>query len=114
MRKTVWILCVVVTISLSGGLAWGAVAVKAAPMDQDGAVEAVTKQSANVGPRDPEKEKAHGVDIDLFLNKNLAVSSRVSLLPSDSYLPPGQSGATDGLGLNTSQLGGAVGLKVRF
>ena len=102
-------------LGFSGGGAMAAMEVTTAPGDHDSApVEATTKRSANIGPRDPEKEKAHGIGVDVFLNKNLAVSSSLALLPSDPYQQSGQGGLNEVLGLNTSQLGGAVGLKVRF
>jgi len=114
MKTILWLLCLGYTLTVGAAIA-GAVEIQAAPVEQDGAAAiAAKKQSANIGPRDPEKEKAHGVGVDVFLSKKLAVCSSVSLLAPEPYLQTVQTGTGEGVGLNPSQLGGAVGLKVIF
>ena len=54
------------------------------------------KQSGIVGPRDPPKEKTLVVGVDIFLNKNLAVTSSVSLLTPESPCYRGRPEITGG------------------
>jgi len=72
------------------------------------------KPSSTIGPRDPEKEKGHGVGVDLFLNDYLAVTSSLSLFPSEQTQLPWQNGNNGALDLNSSKLGGTVGIKMLF
>ncbi len=73
-----------------------------------------TKQTATIGPRDTEKEKGHGVGMDIFLNEYLAITNSISLLPSEQSQLPWQKGNNGGLDLNSSKIGGTFGLKMLF
>ncbi len=66
----------------------------------------------NVGPHDPAKEKSHGVGVNVFMNKNMAVSGSVSLLSPEPSALSGQ--ADPGLLLRPSQVGGTVAFKLFF
>ncbi len=83
----------------------------ATPSARDG------QKPANVGPHDPDKGKSHGVGVNVFLNKNVAVSGSVSLFsPEPSMLSgqPDQPGTAGGQGSLPSHLGGAVAFKLFF
>ncbi len=113
MKRTLSVLCLISGITAVAGVA-GAVDVQPAPVEQRSiAATEGEKQSPNVGRRDLEKEKEHGVGMNLFVAKNLAVNSSVSLLPSEQSLQTGQPVA-GGLGVGGAQLSGAVGLKLFF
>jgi len=102
------------SLTIGAGIA-SAVEIQTGPVDQNApSTSAGEKQSATIGPRDPEKEKPQGVGVDFLLSKNLAVSSSVSLLSPEPYLQTGQVVNSGGLGFSTSQVGGAVGLKIFF
>lgn len=111
MKSKIWILCVFCSLTIGAGIA-RAVDVQTAPVEQNTPSSSEeNKQSVTIGPRDPEKVKPHGVGVNVFLNKNLAVNGSISLLPPEQYL---QSGNNGDLGLNPSQLGGAVAFRVLF
>jgi hypothetical protein len=114
MKRTIWLLCLGYTLTAGAGMA-GALEIQTACGEQDNATPAATKkQSANIGQQDPDKDKSYGVGLDVFLNRNVAVCSSVSLLASDPYPQAGQTGTSWGLGLSPAQLGGTVGFKVLF
>jgi hypothetical protein len=111
IKRTIWLLCLSFTLAAGAGTA-SAVEIQAAPVEQDNLTGAAAQnQSANIGPREPE-QKAHGVGMDVFLNKSVAMCSSVLLLPSEPFQQPGQAGV--GIRLNPSQLAGIVGFKVLF
>ncbi len=75
------------------------------------------QKSSNVGPHDPDRQKSHGVGVNVFLNKKMAVTGSVSVLGSEQSVLTGQSDQTGmggGLGLRASQVGGAIGFKLFF
>ncbi len=75
------------------------------------------QKPANVGPRDLAKERSHGVGVNVFLNKKVAVSGSVSVFsPEPSVLSgqPEQTGITGEQGLLPSHVGGAVAFKLFF
>lgn len=110
MTKKVAVLLSLWSFTIGTGIASG-VEIQTAPVEQNTlSAVAETKQSATIGPRDPEKEKPHGIGVDVFLSKNVAMTSSVSLLPAAPSVLPGSSGQ----GLNAAQLGGTVGLKMIF
>lgn len=114
MKSKIWILCVFCSLTIGAGIA-RAVDVQTAPVEQNTPSSSEeNKQSTTIGPRDTEKEKPHGVGVNIFLNKNLAVTSSVSLLPPEQSLQSGQVANNGGLGLNAAQVGGAVGFKMLF
>ena len=114
MKNTVSLFCLCVMLA-AGVSAARAVEVQAVTVEQDNPTTAVTKkQSANIGPREPEA-KTHGAGMDVFLNKNVSIRSGVMLPPSEeSYSQTGQTGTGGGISLDPSKLVGIVGLKVRF
>ncbi len=83
----------------------------ASPSARDG------QKPANVGPHDPDKGKSHGVGVNVFLNKNVAVSGSVSLFSPEPSIMSGQpepAGIAGGQGSLPSHLGGAVAFKLFF
>ncbi len=91
--------------------------IRTTPIVQSGtSAPADESKPANVGPHDPYKEKSPGVGVNVFLNKNMAVSGSVSLLSPEPSALSGQpdSAGAGGLGLRPSQVGGAVAFKMFF
>lgn len=111
MKSKILVLLVFCSLAAHAGIA-RAVDVRPVPVEQNiPSPSEETKQSTSIGPRDPEKDKAHGVGVNIFLNKNVAVTSSVSLLPPTQSMVPWQ-GAD--LSFNAAQVGGAVGFKMLF
>ncbi len=103
-------------------LVWNADIAMAADIQTAPLVQSVTSspsdaiKPSNVGPRDPNKEKSHGVGVNVFLNKNMAVSGSVSLLAPEPSALSGQPdpAGVGGFGLRPSQVGGTVAFKMFF
>lgn len=75
---------------------------------------AAEKQSPNIGPHDPEKEKPLGVGVNFFLTKNMAVTSSLSLPSPDAAGQSGLTGSGGGSVLSASRVGGTVGFRMLF
>jgi|GEM_PF-3344398 len=114
MKSKLLLLSIFCNLTIGAGIA-NAVNIETAPIEQNSiSSSAGDKQSTTIGPRDPEKDKSHGVGVNVFMSKNLAVSSSVSVFAPEPNLQTGQIGNSGGLGLNASQVGGTVGLKMFF
>lgn len=114
MKYTIRLFCLCSILAVGVSTA-RAVEIKAVPVEQDSSTAAATKkQSASIGPREPEA-KTHGLGMDVFLEKNISIRSGI-LLPraEESYSQTGQTGTSGGINLNPSKLVGIVGLKVQF
>ncbi len=100
-------------------LVWNADIAMAADIQTAPIVQSATSSTnndnkpANVGPRDPDKGKSHGVGVNVFLNRNVAVTGSVSLLSAEPSVLLGQPDPA-GLGLRPSQVGGTVAFKLFF
>jgi len=93
----------------------GAVDIQAAPIEQDKLSSPERdKQNYNIGPKEPQKEKSHGVWLNFYQNKKMSIGCGVSLLPQESLSHSGQSGNSDGLGLGAEKVQGCVGFKYSF
>ena len=113
MKYAAWLFCLCSILAVEVGTA-RALEIEATTVEQDSPATAATKkQSANIGPREPEP-KTHGVGMDVILTKNLAICSSVLLPPSEHYLQSGQTGTSAGISLDPSKLSGIVGFKVQF
>ena len=114
MKNNILFLLLFYSLTIGAGIA-GAVDIQTAPADRNSPSPPTgDKQSVSIGPRDTEKEKPHGMAVNVFVNKNVAVNSSVSVLSPEPSVQPGQNGNSRGFGLSASQLGGTVGLKVFF
>ncbi len=113
MKSKIWLLLAFCSLTVNVGIA-RAVDIRTAPVEQNSVSSSEeNKQSVTIGPRDPEKDKARGVGVNIFLKKNVALTSSVSLLPPVQSMQP--QGANSGdLSLNAAQVGGAVGFKMLF
>ena len=99
------------SLTIGAGLA-KAVDIETVPIEQNNlSSHAGEKQSATIGRRDPEKEKPHGVGVNVFLSKNVAVSSSVSVAAPEPNMQTVNSG---GLGFNVCQVGGGCGAQDVF
>ena len=114
-KKGILLLFLYCSLTTGAGIA-RAVDIQTGPLEQIGpSTSAGEKESAaTIGPRSPEKEKPQGVGVNFIVNKNLAITSSASLLSPEPYLQTGQAVNSGGLGFSTSQVGGAVGLKIFF
>lgn len=113
MKSKLLLLSLFCSLTIGAGIA-NAVNIETAPIEQNSISSSGNKLSTTIGPRDPEKDKSRGVGVDFFLNKKLAVSSSVSVLTPAPNLQTGQIVNSGGLGLNASQVGGTVGIKMFF
>ena len=109
--KTVWILALA-GILAGGANAARAVEIRTAPLDRTAAAPPGETKPVTVGPREPAKER--GVKVNLFLSRNVAVSSSISLLSAEEFHQPGAVDAGSDLSLRAAQVGGTIGLKVFF
>ncbi len=114
MKSKIWVFLIFCSLAAHVGIA-RAVDVRPTPVEQNiPSPSEEAKQSTSIGPRDPEKDKAHGVGVNIFLNKNVAVTSSVSLLPPTQSMQPWQGANSGDLSFNAAQVGGAVGFKMLF
>lgn len=75
------------------------------------------QKPANVGPHDPDKGKPHGMGVNVFLSRNVAVNGSVSLLSPEPSVLSGQpfpTGTAGGMGSLPSHVGGTVAFKLFF
>ena len=114
MKSTIIFLIISCSLAIDASTS-GASDVKAFPVEQNApSLSDRMKPSDAIGPRDPEKEKGHGLGVDLFLNDYLAVTSSLSLFPAEQSQLPWQNGNSGALDLNSSKVGGTVGIKMLF
>ena len=112
-EKVLLLLFLYCSLTTGAGIA-RAVDVQTGPVEQIGPSILGEKQSVTIGPRSPEKEKPQGVEVNFLVNRNLAITSSASLLSPEPYTQTGQAINSGNLGFSTSQVGGAVGLKIFF
>ncbi len=113
MKSTIFLLIIFCCLAMDAYTA-GAADVQTFPVENNmPSLSEGIKQAAPIGPRDIEKEKGHGVGVDIFLNEYLAVTNSISLLPSEQsqLWQKGNNGVLD---LNSSKVGGTVGIKMLF
>ena len=112
-KRTAWLLSMLMG-TMVGTTCARAADIQAAPVEKSTPAPAAGDKTSSIGPHDPEQERPLGVGVDVFVTKNLAVSSSLSLLPMELPLAAGQPGTVGGLGLSTARVGGSIGLKVLF
>jgi hypothetical protein len=96
---------------VSGPHIAGAVDIQAAPIEQNKpSSPEMDKQNFNVGPRESQKEKPHGVWLNFYENKKMSIGCGISLLPKESLLHDGQGG----MGLGAEKVQGRLGIKYSF
>ncbi len=109
--RTFLLLCGLISVP---GIA-GAVDIQAAPVEQNKpSSPEMDKQNFNIGQRDSQKEKPHGVWLNFYENKKLSIGCGITLLPRESLLHGSQSGNSGGPGLDTGKVQGCLGLKYSF
>ncbi len=113
MKSTIFLLIISCSLAMDAGTA-GAADVQTFPVEQNIPSLSEGIKQTTIGPRDTEKEKGHGVGVDIFLNEYLAVTNSISLLPSEQSQLPWQKGNNGVLDLNSSKVGGTVGIKMLF
>ena len=114
VKKTTWLLGMVLGIVVGANSAQAA-EIQASPVELGSPAPAAgDKMTSNIGHHAPEQEKSYGLGVDVFVTKNLALSSSFTMLAMEPPLAAGQNGDVGGLGFSPSRMGGSIGLKVLF
>ncbi|HET6419833.1 MAG TPA: hypothetical protein VFG19_06745 [Geobacteraceae bacterium] len=109
--RTFLLLCGLISVP---GIA-GAADMQTSPIEQNKpSPTAMDKQNFNVGQRDSQKEKPHGVWLDFYENKKISIGCGITLLPQESLLRGGQGGNSGGPGFDAGKVQGCLGFKYSF